>query len=410
MTNEAKLARGADQGSGVALELATREGARKAPEVITNSEVAERLYDLGFRLSASLDTILTDTYNEIRLVNVVVGEVGYWADGTNRHVEDFFELLDVPAGVDKDGQGIDEFLYWMTVAGKGDQDKDEGYKKKVKDRLLASGFLTSPAIIEAWGARHCFDCIVTCTQKPEEFVTDEMIDHILRDIIDSPFGSQGLKNWLFNGEHLKYVIKLPKLAEAQFVGMSVFWDSEDKKPRRHGEIGTSATEKRDFMVAYLEKYGVPSVVRIIENLGGEGAIRSGSAFSPDFKCLLNIHSPETYLALLERYNVIREKNVFGNLYDYEIYHKQAFGATLEIGKDGVPRVDGQVVKLPFAVFDTWSRGVGGVDWQIATPENIKRSKEDLARRIERLETELAEASEAMKNLSKMTVYTEEQVV
>jgi len=77
--------------------LEEKEQGTKLAEVLTPEQTAERLFDLGFRLSKPITTTLTDTDNEIYVKNVYVPDFEiYFADGVSRNVESAYTRLGIP--------------------------------------------------------------------------------------------------------------------------------------------------------------------------------------------------------------------------------------------------------------------------------------------------------------------------
>ena len=360
--------------------LAGSEGA----ELMTPREIAEAIYDMGFRLSNSLETRLTDTDEEIHLRNVCAPMLGaYWADGTARDVERFFEIFGIEENID-----IAEHLYHLS----GNEELREFHEERARQRLVEGVAGASPLVTEefinGFGLKNCYFAMLHVGADPGVIATEEMREAV-KEALEATRSNTDIE-YIIRYSHLilKDLLVTVGVVKAILSRSDQFAHYE----RIYGH------EHQNTLSQFLEevKKLYPELVnKVLAEL--------------DEEKVYGIHDSD-YLdimgnALKEPIAQMKYPGRFTSLYDFKDYvgflnRLTSSEMSVQIVSDEevyLVSEDGKVkVRLPFPVFKDSSSGYE--TYEFATKENLQRSLELIQGQIAYKKKELTQLEESADDL------------
>lgn len=177
----------------IANQPISAEGKEK---IFSPEKTAERLYQLGFRLSAPLETPLTDTGNEIVLSNVYAPFylTKTWADGVDRRVEQFYQFL----GITED----EEIADWLWQKSSEKREPDPAGKEEL------AKFLIEKQPRQAWGELNCYLALAESGSQPWQWIPEEMVVQVAAKIKERP-----LRGLFLDKEVVGWILPQPEIAK-----------------------------------------------------------------------------------------------------------------------------------------------------------------------------------------------------
>lgn len=228
--------------------------------IISPEETAERLYHLGFRLSAPLSTQLTDTHDEIVLSNIHASFLSKcWADGVDRGVEEFYPYLGIP-----EDEEVADLLFQKSQE---EREPDPAGKEKLARFLLEKG----PR--QAWGEFTCYLALAEVGSQPWQWIPEEMVEQIAAELKDRstfswPYGKEEAADWIVNQPEISQEIVTKVLIGHCFPRdeevsrtTKLISEFDDRYPERTEEVVKKIEGKPDVPVNQFTYLLGPEIIK-----------------------------------------------------------------------------------------------------------------------------------------------------
>jgi len=365
---------------------------RKSTEYLTPEKAAVMLFNMGFRLEGNTSLPLTDTDNSVTLSNIALPHLeAYWADGTARDTDRFFDLLDVSDNYDEKGKMVDDYLEEMTeefykIRGNVDENTIDGYKKN----LLLSGIFNNERTKRAWGVQDCFLGICKCSDEPEKYVDENYVAELVEAIKSRYPDSPNLWKSYASGD-LKHVVKFKDLAICQMMILSKFCINGNGLSEYRADDMYRGTISTPSGYENVSKFFEEFAKRYPDVLDADmtGSHDSHMSIVSGKDSVVKKFRPGLHLALVEKmYPVV---NIYFSKWKDKMTHLK--DEKIEVDENGVVRSGQEVLTTPHALY----LDLDGY-WEFLTEENLVTSLERTENLRIRASTELAKLDLAKKRL------------
>lgn len=374
--------------------LVVAVGPEQGVEHATAEQIADILYKMGFRLSNSIYTPLTDTNEEITLSNVYAPSLNrYWADGTNRDTDEIYALLDIPQGAIVGIESVDghlrpvapdsivELLYQKSMNGGPD-----GSLQDLLGTMDENSFLLNPRTRQVWGDLTCYRALLELgVEDPLKIVPQEMHSKVVEAVLSArrglPIDIHKYQSVILSDPELAGAVALVLVGNVHmYEGYGVYRLFEELCGMEEG-----IERVVSFLKSVAQKYpGVQEGIKRkfltdprLETFSfRRWSVYKLALFGEDF------YQQAAEASFPERHS---DFNYHWLSYNIMLHNDQS----LRPDKDGnLVSATGLIIPPPVKVFRQlqWNGEPGGLGF--ATPENSANERETLERGIERLKEKI----------------------